>query len=65
MGARLDALDDDEKAFYLWYLLRHFYKVKLRDEKEKYENDRTTLDQINRLLNNVEELDTLLCYELF
>lgn len=65
MGAKIDALDEEEKTFYLWYLLRHFYKAKLRNEKEKYENDHTTVDQISRLLNNVEELDTLLCYELF
>ena len=65
MGAKIDALDDGEKTFYLWHLLRFFYKAKLRNDKEKYSGDPTSVDQINRLLNNVEELDTLLCYELF
>ena len=65
MGKRVDALDDNEKKFYLWHLLRHYYKRKLYDDKEKYASDRTTIDQINRLIANVEELDTLLCYDLF
>ena len=65
MGKRVDALDDNEKKFYLWHLLRHYYKRELYADKEKYASDRTTVDQINRLIANVEELDTLLCYDMF
>ena len=65
MGAKIDALDVNEKEFYLWYLLRYYYKPELIKEKRKYDDDYTTLSQINHLLNNVEELDTLLCYDLF
>ena len=65
MGGLIDALTDQEKKFYLWHLLRFYYKRKLISEKEKYMDDRTTFDQIDRLIRNVEELDTLLCYEIF
>ena len=64
MGGLIDALTDQEKKFYLWHLLRFYYKRKLISEKEKYMDDRTTFDQIDRLIRNVEELDTLLCYEI-
>ena len=64
-GGKIDAMSDSEKKFYLWHLLRFFYKKDLLKEKEKYANDRTTVDQINRLLANIEEIDTLLCYDLF
>ena len=65
MDAKIKALDENEKKFYLWHLLRHYYKKKLYDHKDKNASDRTTVDQINRLIANVEELDTLLCYDLF
>lgn len=65
MDAKIATLDDHEKMFYLWHLLRYYYKRKLFAEKEKYMDDRTTFDQIDRLIRNVEELDTLLCYEIF
>ena len=64
MGGKIDAMPDDEKEFYLWHLLRFFYKRKLQSEKEKYD-DRATQEQLSRLLANVEEIDTLLCYDLF
>ena len=65
MGGEVDALSDNEKEFYLWHLLRFWYTKKLNADKEKYANDRTTIEQINRLLANVEELDTLLGYDIF
>lgn len=65
MGGKIDALSDNEKEFYLWHLLRYYYQKKLHADKAKYSNDRTSVQQINRLLANVEELDTLLCYEIF
>ena len=65
MGGKIDAMPDEEKTFYLWHLLRYYYKRELRKDKEKYANDKTTVEQIDRLLANVEELDTLLCYDLF
>ena len=65
LGKKIDAMTDWEKKFYLWYLLRYHYKKKLAEDKEKYSNDSTTVDQVSRLQNNVEEIDTLLCYELF
>lgn len=65
MGGLIDALDDKEKEFYLWYLLRFYYKRELFADKEKYKEDRATTEQIDRLLRNVEELDELLCYEIF
>lgn len=65
MGSKIDSLDDHEKKFYLWHLLRFYYSKKLRDDKEKYKDDRTTVEQIERLLANVNEIDTLICYDLF
>jgi len=65
MGAKIDAMSKHEKTFYLWHLLRYYYKANLYRDREKHSNDRTTVDQINRILNSVEELDTLLCYDLF
>ena len=65
MAAKIDNLSEHEKDFYLWHLIRHHYKKKLYADKKKYENEHTTVDQINRLIANVEELDTLLCYEIF
>lgn len=65
MGGLIDALTDKEKEFYLWYLLRFYYKRELISDKEEYKNDCTTTQQIDRLIRNVEELDTLLCYEIF
>ena len=65
MGEKIDSMDDHEKEFYLWHLLRFYYAKKLRDDKEEYKDDRTTVEQIERLLENVNELDTLICYDLF
>ena len=65
MGSKIDSLDDHEKEFYLWYLLRFYYSKKLRDGKEKYKDDRTTVEQVERLLATVNEIDTLICYDLF
>lgn len=65
MGGIIDALSDEEKEFYLWHLLRYYYIKKLNADKEKYADDKSTVDQINRLLDNVEEIDTLLVYDLF
>lgn len=65
MGAKIDALSDYEKKFYFWNLLRFWYKNQLYESKAKYINDRFSLDQINRLIANVEEIDTLLTYDLF
>ena len=65
MGSKIDSMDDHEKEFYLWHLLRFYYSKKLREEKEKYKDDAATLGQINRLIENVNELDTLICYDLF
>lgn len=65
MGARIDAMSDQEKEFYLWHLLRYYYKPTLIKNKEEYSNDATTVNQITRLLDNVEEIDTLLTYDLF
>lgn len=64
MGSKIDSLDDHEKEFYLWYLLRFYYHKKLRDDKEEYK-DRATVEQIERLLATVNEIDTLICYDLF
>lgn len=64
MGARIDALSETEKKFYLWHLLRYYYKPELLKGKEN-SGDSTTINQISRLLNNVEEIDTLLTYDLF
>lgn len=65
MGARIDAMDENEKKFYLWHLLRYYYKPELRKKKEKYKDNRMSVDQINRLIAIIEEIDTLLCYDLF
>lgn len=65
MGGIIDALSDEEKEFYLWHLLRYYYEKKLNTDKEKYADDKSTVNQINRLLDNVEEIDTLLVYDLF
>ena len=65
MGAKIDTLGDEEKKFYLWHLLRYYYKKELLKGKEKCANNAATVDQINKLLNWVEELDTLLCYDLY
>lgn len=62
MGKKIDSMDDHEKEFYLWHLLRFYYADKLRKEKEEYEDSR---DLIDRLLTNVNEIDTLICYDLF
>ena len=65
MGSKIDSLDDQEKEFYLWHLLRFYYHKKLRDDKEKYKDDRATVEQVERLLATVNEIDTLICYDLF
>ena len=65
MGGLIDAMSDYEKKFYLWHLIRFYYKPDLRKEKEKYKDDRMAVDQINRLIAIIEEIDTLLCYDLF
>jgi hypothetical protein len=65
MGSKIDSMDDHEKEFYLWHLLRFYYSKKLRDGKEKSKDDAATIGQINRLIENVNELDTLICYDLF
>lgn len=65
MGSKIDFMDDHEKEFYLWHLLRFYYSKKLRDNRELYKDDRATFSQINRLIENVNELDTLICYDLF
>ena len=39
MGGLIDALDEKEKEFYLWHLLRFYYKRKLLEDKKKYENE--------------------------
>lgn len=65
MDAKIEALDEYEKKFYLWHLLRHYFKKELYADKNKYKKDHTSVEQINRLIANVEEIDTLLCYEIF
>lgn len=65
MGGKIDAMTDYEKKFYLWHLLRFYYKKALHKDKETYANDNLTFSQIERLLAHVEEIDTLLCYDLF
>lgn len=65
MGGRIDAMGEDEKKFYLWYLLRYYYKPQLIDARNKYEGDYRTVDTINSLINKVDEIDELLCYEIY
>lgn len=62
MSSKIDSMNDHEKEFYLWHLLRFYYADKLRKEKEEYKDSR---DLIDRLLTNVNEIDTLICYDLF
>lgn len=65
MGAKIDAMDENEKKFYLWHLLRYYYKKSLVEDKEKHKRDHASVDQLDRLIANVEEIDTLLVYDLF
>ena len=65
MSGRIDAMGDNEKKFYLWHLLRYYYKPRLIADKEKYAGNRNTIDMIDSLLNKVDEIDTLLCYEIY
>lgn len=65
MGGRIDAMSEDEKKFYLWHLLRYYYKPQLIDARKKYEGDCRTVDMINSLINKVDEIDELLCYEIY
>lgn len=65
MGSRIDTMGEDEKKFYLWHLLRYYYKPRLIADKKKYAGNHDTVDMIDSLLNKVDEIDTLLCYEIY
>lgn len=65
MGGRIDAMGEDEKKFYLWHLLRYYYKPRLVAARQKYEGNRSSIDMINSLINKVDEIDELLCYEIY
>lgn len=64
MGRRLETMSEDEKKFCLWWLLRHYYIPRLRNHKEKYGDRRDVVEYTNKLINNAEEFDTLLSYEM-
>lgn len=65
LDKKIEAMTEWEKKFYLWNLLRFYYKPSLIADKKKYSDNNTTVSQINRLIDNVNEIDTLLCYDLF
>lgn len=65
MGGRIDTMSEDEKKFYLWHLLRYYYKPRLIAGKKKYADNHDTVDMIDSVLNAVDAIDALLCYEIY
>ena len=65
MSGRIDAMGEDEKKFYLWHLLRYYYKPRLIEGKKKYADNHDTVDMIDSVLDAVDAIEAVLWYEIY